>query len=87
MESCVDLFCRMKNTHQAEMITTVIFEYDELIKQKKRVSEQEIYEGVMKWKQWWKDKMDDEVKSTIRDLAMIGQIDPIPSFQTNAIIF
>lgn len=87
MESCEDLFCRIKNTHQAEMITTVIFEYDELLKRKERVSEQEIYEGVMKWKQWWKDKLDNEVKSTIRDLAMIGQIDPIPSFQANAIVF
>ena len=87
METCVDLFCRIKNTHQAEMIATVIFEYDEILKQQEKVTEQEVYEGVMKWKKWWKGKMDDEVKTTIRDMAMIGQIDPIPSFQASSIIY
>lgn len=87
MKSCVDLVCRFKNTHQAEMITTVIYVYDEIEKVHADVTEQEVYDGVMEWKKWWKGKMDEEVKTTIRELAMIGQIHPRPSFLSDPIQF
>lgn len=80
IDACIDLFSRIKNTSQAEMIATVMFEYDELYALHNTVTEEDIYNGVMKWKKWWTDKRDEEVKETIRDLAMLGWIKPQPSF-------
>ena len=82
MESCVDLFCRIKRTDQAEMLTTIIFEYDNQKKQSKRVSEKDVFDGVMQWKHRWIGEKDTEVKVSIRNLAMLGLISPEPSFDT-----
>ena len=47
----IDLFSRIKNTEQAEMITTVMFSYDYLLKTKKDslVLDSEIYDYVVDW--------------------------------------
>ena len=87
MSSCVDLFCRIKNTEQAEMISTIIFEYDWLKKESEQISEQELFDGVMSWKKRWIGEKDEEVKTTIRNLAMLGLIRPAPSFGEEQDIF
>ena len=80
MESCVDLFCRIKSTDQAEMITTVIYQYDELVKDRKHTTEQDVLNGILHWKKHWTGDREEELKETIRDLAMLNWIHPIPSF-------
>lgn len=86
MESCVDLFCRIKRTDQAEMLTTIIFEYDSQKEKTMSVSEKSVFNGVMQWKPRWVDKMDTEVKISIRNLAMLGLINPEPSFDSIEIV-
>lgn len=81
METCVDLFCRIKSTEQAETMATVIYKYDELIKTDHKISEQEILDGVLDWKKHWIGKKETEIRETIRDLAMLSWIHPVPSFQ------
>ena len=80
MSSCVDLFCRIKNTEQAEMISTIIFEYDWLKKKMENISEQDVFNGVMEWKPRWQGEKDNDVRTTIRNLAMRSLIKPVPSF-------
>lgn len=87
VESCIDLFCRVKNTAQAEMMATIIYEYDEQKNQSINVSEQSVFDGVMEWKKRWKNEKDEEVKITIRNLAMLGLIKPVPSFDTDQYSF
>ncbi len=80
MERCVDLFSRIKNTDHAEVISTVMYVYDENQKTNKNNTEQDIYNGVMNWKKRWRKDRSDEVRHTIRGLASLGWIKPIPSF-------
>lgn len=81
MEDCTDLFCRIRSTDQAEMIATVIFKYDELKERTNLVSEQNVLDGVLLWKKRWIGVKEEEIKGTIRDLAMLGWIHPQPSFE------
>lgn len=81
MDLCIDLFCRIKSTDQAEMMATVIYEYDELSKTREKVTEEEILNGIFAWKKRWSGQKEEEIQETIRDLAMLNWIQPIPSFQ------
>ena len=87
LDSCIDLFCRIKNTDQAEMIATIIYEYDELKKNSENVSEQDVLDGVMTWKKRWIGQKENEVKAAIKDLAMLGWIKPIPSYAEEEYLF
>ena len=87
MSSCVDLFCRIKNTEQAEMISTIIFEYDWLKKKMENISEQDVFNGVMEWKPRWQGEKDNDVRTTIRNLAMRSLIKPVPSFPVEEDLF
>lgn len=83
MEDCIDLFCRVKNTDHAEMMTTVIFAYDQIIKEGcPKVTEQNILDAVLKWKSRWKNSREEKIKETIQDLAMLGWIHPDVSFMS-----
>lgn len=44
LDKTVDLFCRIKNTEQAEMMATVMLSYDNLQKQMEHVTEDDILE-------------------------------------------
>ena len=70
-----DLFSRVKSTDQAEMITTVLFSYDEIEKEE-QPTEQQIYNHVIKWKPHWNGIKSSEVKTTIYDLSSLGWIFP-----------
>lgn len=86
VDSCIDLFSRVKNTQHAEIITTVMYTYDELAQKQDVVSDEDIFNAVMIWKKRWKDDKDDEVRNTIRGLAAMGWIDPVPVSEEKEIV-
>jgi O-acetyl-ADP-ribose deacetylase (regulator of RNase III)/uncharacterized protein YwgA len=73
----VDLFSRIKNTQQAEEVTTVFYAVRELKKQLPdgNVSEQDVYDYVIKWKKHWDTAEKREaIASSIRNLAMLSWV-------------
>lgn len=79
MEKCIDLFSRVKNTQHAEIIATILYEFDRQRSEHKETSEEDVFNGVMNWEKRWKGTKDQEVRMTIRSLASLGWIDPLPS--------
>jgi len=79
IEKTTDLFMRV-DTQQAETIATVIFTSAELKKSKKgSVSEVDVLNAVMEWKQRRRPKLDQAtVASTIRNLGMLRWLDVKP---------
>jgi O-acetyl-ADP-ribose deacetylase (regulator of RNase III)/uncharacterized protein YwgA len=79
IEKTTDLFVRVE-TKQAETLATVLFTADKLNKSKKEpVSEMDVFDAVMQWKQRRKPAMDKaEVASTIRNLGMLRWLDVKP---------
>jgi len=91
IEQTTDLFMRV-NTKQAEILATVIFTAVELKKKKKApVSEMDVLEAVMDWKQRRKPPLDKAtIASTIRNLGMLHWLDvkpdaTLPVFEENEI--
>lgn len=80
LDKTVDLFCRIKNTEQAEMMSTVIYSYDDLLTRINHVSEEDILQYVLEWKSHWINFKEDEIKETIRSLLILGWIKPELSF-------
>lgn len=80
LDKTVDLFCRIKNTEQAEMMATVIYSYDDLLKHMHQVSEEDILQYVLDWKSHWINSKE-EIKDTIRNLLILGWIKPELSFE------
>lgn len=70
----IDLFGRVKSTEQAEIITTVLYSYDELVKKRESISDKDVYDFVMDWKPHWKEDKDYEICDTIHNLAMLSLI-------------
>ena len=77
----IDLLCRVKSTDHAEMITTVLFAYEELTKKQRDVSDVDVYNHVLQWKKRWNDTKESEVISTIENLSAIGWISPLATDQ------
>lgn len=75
-EKTIDLLSRIKNTDQAEMISTVLFAFDELSEENGNVTEKAIVEHIHQWKKWWGNTKDAEIINTIGDLAFMGYIRP-----------
>jgi uncharacterized protein YwgA len=74
IDKTVDLFSRIKNTEQAEEVTTVLFAARKLKKKgdAEAVSEQDIYQYIISWKKSW-DKEDKRkaIGGAIRNLEML----------------
>ena len=70
----IDLFGRIKSTDQAETITTVLYSYDELVKNGDTISDKDVYDYVMNWKPHWKTEKNYEICDTIHNLAMLSLI-------------
>ncbi|TRO80543.1 type II toxin-antitoxin system antitoxin DNA ADP-ribosyl glycohydrolase DarG [Desulfuromonas acetexigens] len=73
----VDLFSRIKSTQQAEEVTTVFYAVRELKKLNPngKVSEQEVYDYVLKWKRHWNNAdKHDAIASSIRNLAILNWV-------------
>jgi len=79
IKKTTDLFMRV-DTKQAETLATVIFTWAELKKSKRSsISEMDVLDSVMQWKQRRKPKLDQAtVASTIRNLGMLHWLDVIP---------
>lgn len=80
LDQTVDLFSRIKNTDQAEVMATVMFAYDEL-QPSATTTEDDVLERVLEWKKHWIGSKEEEVKQAIRSLAILGWIAPAMSFQ------
>ncbi len=80
IEKTTDLFLRT-NTNQAEIIATVLFAGKELKKStENKPTECDVYESVLRWKQKRRPAIEeDEVASTIRNLAALKWLDVEPS--------
>lgn len=78
VERTVDLFSRIKNTAQAELFTTIIFAHNQLCKEQDLVTEQSIYDYVIRWKPRWKDNIaqNEALVNAIRNLALLQWISP-----------
>lgn len=75
IDKTVDLFSRIKNTDQAEEVTTVIYSAKELkqSQEPETVSEEDVLNFIAEWKkQWHDDKKIQSVASTIRNLQMLS---------------
>lgn len=80
LNKTVDLFCRIKNTDQAEMMATVMFSYDRLKLRNAEVTEEDVLRDVLDWKKRWVGVKEDEIRHTIRDLSILGWLQPKISF-------
>ncbi len=77
IEKITDLFVRIKNTAQAEEVSTVLYATKKLKEENKtqKISEREIFDYVLRWKKSWDtDQKKQEVATTIRDLGMMQWI-------------
>ena len=72
MKRTVDLFGRVKSTEQAEMIATVLYSYDQLIKEKTDITDKDVYNYVIDWKPHWKADKEFELCDTIQNMAMLS---------------
>jgi O-acetyl-ADP-ribose deacetylase (regulator of RNase III)/uncharacterized protein YwgA len=79
IEKTTDLFMRM-NTSQAEIVATVIFSADSLIKEVNRhLTDKQVLDHVMSWKQKRRPPIDRSmVAATIRNLEMLRWLDVKP---------
>lgn len=75
-ERTIDLLSRIKSTDQAEMLATVMFSYDELIKNGVNdITDSHILAHVLRWKPHWENKKT-EILDTITSLSMLEWINP-----------
>ena len=74
MNKTVDLFGRMKDTEQAEMVATVLYAYDELKGRNNSVRDIDVYDYVMSWKPHWKEEKSYMLCDAIHNLAMLSLI-------------
>lgn len=79
VDRTVDLLCRVKDTDQAEVMMTVMFSFDELVKNNVVPTEEDILIFVMDWKKRWISSKEKAVISTIRNLSELGWISPLQS--------
>ncbi len=74
-----DLIGRIKSSEHAEIVATIIFSYDQLVKQYDDVTEKMIYDYIISWKQHWKDNMEYKILKSISELASMDWIHPNPT--------
>lgn len=72
-----DLFSRIKDTSQAEEVTTIFYATRQLKKQetKKEISEQDVFDYIVNWKKRWDTQEKQEsIASAIRNLVMLNWV-------------
>jgi len=75
IDKTVDLFCRIKNTEQAEEVATVFFAVRELKKEKTSIAEQDVFDYILKWKKTWNSPEKKEaIAEAIRNLLVLRWI-------------
>ena len=55
----IDLFSRLYNTNQVEMMATVMFAFDELRKNNPYLKDRNVLDYVLAWKPHWEDRQED----------------------------
>ncbi len=75
-DHAIDLLSRIKSTDHAEVITTVLFSYDELKKIDLEVTDNSILEYILSWKPRWKGEKEQVIQKTILNLSILGWIKP-----------
>ncbi len=71
----VDLFCRIKDTEQAEEVATVFYATRQVKAAQKHATEQDIFDYIIEWKKHWNMPQKREtVASAIRHLVMLKWI-------------
>ena len=72
IDRTVDLFSRIKNTEQAEEVATIIYSVRLLKKDKESISENDILDYILNWKNKWNTaEKKESVASAIRNLVML----------------
>jgi len=77
IEKITDLFVRIKNTNQAEEVSTVFYTIQKLRKETKRerISEKEVFDYIINWKKSWDtDEKKQALASAIRNLGVMRWI-------------
>jgi len=75
IEKTVDLFSRIKNTDQAEEVTTILYSAKDLSKENKKVTEDDVLHYIIGWKKTWNNPLKKEsVIDSIRNLEALGWI-------------
>ena len=69
------LFQKIKNTEQAELITTILFSYDQLVLKHKNITENYLYEYIINWKKNYNNiNYEQRVRELSKNLTSIGLI-------------
>ena len=71
----IDLFCRIKSIEQAEIITTVLYAYNQLNMKQDVVFDNDVFNYVFNWKKDWKVKKESDVCNAIYNLSKLSLID------------
>ena len=73
----IDLFSRIKDIEQAEVITTVLFAYDSVVKNMNNQKPMDyiVYDFVMDWKKHWTSVKSEEVCDAIQNLTALNLMD------------
>ena len=72
VKKTVDLFARIRSTDQAEMVATVLYSYDQLAKEKKEISDKDVYDYVLDWKPHWRSDKEFALCDAINNMAMLS---------------
>ena len=62
------------------MMATIMFSYDRLKLRNAEVTEEDVLRDVLDWKKRWVGVKEDEIRLTIRDLSILGWLQPKISF-------
>lgn len=73
---CLDLLSRIKNTDQAEMLATILFSYDSLMRSGAIPTEMQIVNDVESWKPHWKAAKHNEIIATMKGLSELRWMKP-----------
>lgn len=72
VDKTVDLFCRIKNTQQAEEVATVFYAAQQVKASRAHATEQDIFDYITTWKKAWNTPSKKEaLASAIRHLVML----------------
>jgi hypothetical protein len=77
LHKTTDLFLRVQNTHQAELVATVLYAARQLFRQHRaKPSEMDVLNAVTEWKKRHRPPLSsEEVAYTIRNLAALGWLE------------
>jgi len=71
----VDLFCRIKDTEQAEEVATIFYATRQVKADKQNATEQDVFNYIAEWKKQWNTPQKQEaIASAIRQLVMLKWI-------------